>query len=932
MVYLVGVIMLVAAQAVAVDGKFLRDVTVSASSEFSATSGAADNLVNGSGITEIADGLGSQQASHAVGSIANLWDTAGGTAFPHTLTFNFHGQKNLDKILVWNGNEGSGNSDRGAKDVLIEYSLDGTNWSTLGNYVFAQAADGAAINATDEIDAGGVLASQVRFTITSNYTDPTYTAMSEVRFYEAEEADDWIPIGDNPGIGSNSFLVADPIRTFAHQNLVNKRGMNESVAGSRGGAADAGGAYKVWDSSTNLTTATIGFRFERDIPLKDVLIWNTNENGQADRGVTEIEIRYAKTGDADYTVLGHYNVALANNDGTTSSYNTQIDLTGLYASVVQIEVLSHNSDPQYSSLAEVRFYGNYEPSFIQNVEARCTQGYFGGLSAMNLVNDSGMFYDTALAGSKTETHVDSTGARWMSSPGNATGDIVFDLGEVETLKEMVVWNNNSSAGTEVDRDVKDVIVNYKLNEGDSWTQLGTYTLNQSNFTVEADPVPAANTIDFGGIDARYVQIDIQSTYGAAYAALAEVRFYRDFSPADPTDVAVNGITATSMNWSWTDNAAEEDNYHVYFGQGATAPATSITIAADSTTYNATGLTPNTEYAFQVAASKFGDLSNKTATVNARTLAAKPAAPQVTNQQPNSFDVAISADTNPAGTEYAIRVVDSGGAGGDEWLQTDGTLGAAEAWQSRSVWGTLTVTGLTEGSNYDVTAKARNGDGAETAESSPTNASTGVNLPAAPTALSATTAATDSLTWEWTDNATNEEGYKVFFGVGDTTSATAVTVLAADSGSYTTNSLAANTQYSLQVAATNAGGDSAKTPAATTYTLALAPVAPSVAQVTTASLSISVGADGNPDYTQYAIQLEGDTTQWVQAGGTLGATPAWQTAAEWDGIIVDGLSAGVVYLVRAQAKNESLIETAFSANAQITLLPSARAQSVWSLLE
>jgi uncharacterized repeat protein (TIGR02543 family) len=125
------------------------------------------------------------------------------------------------------------------------------------------------------------------------------------------------------------------------------------------------------------------------------------------------------------------------------------------------------------------------------------------------------------------------------------------------------------------------------------------------------------------------------------------------------------------------------------------------------------LQPNTEYAFQVAATNtYGD-SAKTPNYTAWTLAAVPAAPTVNNPTAASLDVAIGAgDGNPAGTQYAIRI--SPAVGGNSWVQANGLLGASAVWQTAAGWGTKTVTGLAENTNYTFTAKARNGVNQETA--------------------------------------------------------------------------------------------------------------------------------------------------------------------------------------------------------------------------
>jgi hypothetical protein len=48
------------------------------------------------------------------------------------------------------------------------------------------------------------------------------------------------------------------------------------------------------------------------------------------------------------------------------------------------------------------------------------------------------------------------------------------------------------------------------------------------------------------------------------------------------------------------------------------------------------------------------------------------------------------------------------------VQGDGTVGVLAVWRTAAAWGSTTVTGLATGTPYTFAAKARNGDGTETA--------------------------------------------------------------------------------------------------------------------------------------------------------------------------------------------------------------------------
>jgi hypothetical protein len=91
----------------------------------------------------------------------------------------------LDKMLVWNSNQGLELVlGLGAKDVLIECSLDGAGWTPVGTFEFAQATGSDDYEANTTVDFADSAARFVKLTISSNWGGvlPQY-GLSEVRFY-----------------------------------------------------------------------------------------------------------------------------------------------------------------------------------------------------------------------------------------------------------------------------------------------------------------------------------------------------------------------------------------------------------------------------------------------------------------------------------------------------------------------------------------------------------------------------------------------------------------------------------------------------------------------------------------------------------------------------------------------------------------------------
>ena len=159
---------------------------------------------------------------------------------------------------------------------------------------------------------------------------------------------------------------------------------------------------------------------------------------------------------------------------------------------------------------------------------------------------------------------------------------------------------------------------------------------------------------------------------------------------------------------------------------------------------------------------------------------------------------------------------------------------------------------------------------------------------------------------------------VYFG----TSATPIsgTSNGAGTGNYTStlSPLTINTQYFYRAYATNSVGTGYGSDLSF-YTLANTPTTPTVATPATTSLNVSItSGDGNPAITQYAI-YETSTNQFVQADGSLGATPVWQTASTWGTKTVMGLAASTTYTFQTKARNGDNVETAYSTAASGTTL-------------
>jgi len=155
---------------------FSYPVTPTAAKASSVQPGAVpQNTINGSGL--------SATDTHST-DLATMWMTNGPR--PHWIQYEFDKVYRLHEMWVWNSNQPiEGIVGFGARNVTIEYSVDGVAWTALESVPeFAQATGSASYTANTVVDLGGAAAKFVKLTITQTWGSLTpQTGLSEVRFF-----------------------------------------------------------------------------------------------------------------------------------------------------------------------------------------------------------------------------------------------------------------------------------------------------------------------------------------------------------------------------------------------------------------------------------------------------------------------------------------------------------------------------------------------------------------------------------------------------------------------------------------------------------------------------------------------------------------------------------------------------------------------------
>jgi len=173
---------------------------VATSNVASAPDSGPEKMVDGSGLS--ADG------THSTGS-GDMWSTAPGAGEMPQLQFEFDGVYKLHEMKVWNYNVlFEAMLGFGVKDVTVEYSVDGAEWTLLGDVEFAQGTSRSDYTANTTVDLMGVAAQYVRLTVNTGYGSLGQYGLSEIQFlYIPAHAREPEPADGAAGVAPDSVLA-----------------------------------------------------------------------------------------------------------------------------------------------------------------------------------------------------------------------------------------------------------------------------------------------------------------------------------------------------------------------------------------------------------------------------------------------------------------------------------------------------------------------------------------------------------------------------------------------------------------------------------------------------------------------------------------------------------------------------------------------------
>lgn len=353
-----------------------------------------------------------------------------------------------------------------------------------------------------------------------------------------------------------------------------------------------------------------------------------------------------------------------------------------------------------------------------------------------------------------------------------------ELKAAEVLKDRVTltWKDNAS------REMG-YVVERRTSSG-SYEVVAYLSENATGYT---DTDLKANTV-------YYYRVCAYNDGGSSgYSNVINVRTLAGDPPKAPSDLKITSVSPNRIVISWKDNANNEQGFRIERKTGNGSFTQIASVSSNTTTYTNSGLTNNTRYTYRVRAyNSYGNsgYSEEVSVVTGN----PPAAPSDLKVVEVTKDKVIIAWTDNADNETGYKIERKTAGGSFTQIATTG----ANVTQ-------VTNTNLSTNVQYTYRVRAYNASG----DSAYSNEITVVpsDVPLAPGNLRVTLTMRGSVVMAWSDNAGNEQGYKIERRTAGGSYVQVATV-AANTTTFMDTGLTGGATYYYRVRAYNANGNSA----------------------------------------------------------------------------------------------------------------------------
>ncbi|HVT90374.1 MAG TPA: fibronectin type III domain-containing protein [Tepidisphaeraceae bacterium] len=365
----------------------------------------------------------------------------------------------------------------------------------------------------------------------------------------------------------------------------------------------------------------------------------------------------------------------------------------------------------------------------------------------------------------------------------------------------------------------------------------------------------------------------------------------------PTDLQAVPIDSSSINLTWTDNSAFESQFIIERSLNGTDWDQIDVVPPNTTSYvdNDPSLVEGTTYQYRVRAVVIRGETSNSNTADTTTRLADPNS--LSGEATSDTSITLAwADNSNQEIHYIIEQV----VGISHTVIQTLDPNTTEA----------TITGLNPNTSYIFAVFATDGNQTSNSQTISIKTDRTGTIPDAPSDLSFTSP--NEL--GWTDNSTEETGFKVERRDGPRGDWQAIATLGSDSTSYTDGSMASDHTYYYRVIAIGTAGDSEPTDPVVKTTALSAPTSLTGLLGNSGEVDLSWMDNSTNELAFHVYHLMSGTSEWVLDADVPGNDTTGTTQ-----YTVTGLENGIAYTFRVTAFTDDLESSEASLTGSITPL-------------